>query len=378
MSAGIFSALHLPVDAVPDITNTQVQVNTAVPGLAPEETEKLVTYPLELALAGIQGVEEFRSLTKSGLSQLTLVFRDGTDIFRARQLVSERLVQVELPAGLSPEMSPISTGLGEILYYTLDYQKEASQRNQSRERQLMDLRDAHEYIVKPFLRTIPGVAEVNSSGGYERQLVILPKPAALMNAGLTFGELADIIAKNVDNAGGGVIERGIDRVLIRSVTKVASVQDIAQLPVKFAAGVEPIRVKDLAEVGIGSNVRTGCAVENGEEAVLGTVMMLVGENSRIISKRVEEKLQELQKKLPEGLVIRIQYARSEVVDRTIETVQHNLFEGAILVIAVLLMLLGNWRAALIVALAIPLSFLFALIGMTFGGCLLYTSPSPRD
>lgn len=367
MAAGVFSALHLPVDAVPDITNTQVQVNTAVPGLAPEETEKLVTYPLELALAGIQGVEEFRSLTKSGLSQITLVFRDSTDIFRARQLVSERLVQVELPEGLNPEMSPISTGLGEILYYTLDYTPEAAQRAQPRERQLMDLRDAHEYIVKPFLRTIPGVAEVNSSGGYERQLVILPKPESLMNAGITFSELADIIAKNVDNAGGGVMDRGVDRVLIRGVTKVASSQDIAQLPVKFAAGVEPLRVKDLAEVGIGSNVRTGCAVENGEEAVLGTVMMLVGENSRIISKRVEEKLEELQKKLPEGLVIRIQYARSEVVDRTIETVQHNLFEGAILVIVVLLILLGNWRAALIVALAIPLSFLFALIGMTFGG-----------
>ncbi|MFN7563279.1 MAG: efflux RND transporter permease subunit, partial [Prosthecobacter sp.] len=367
LGAGIFSAMHLPVDAVPDITNTQVQINTAVAGLAPEETEKLVTYPLELALAGIQGVEEFRSLTKSGLSQVTLVFRDGFDIFRARQLVSERLVQVELPAGMTPQMSPISTGLGEILYYTLDYKKEAPQRKQPRERQLMDLRDAHDYIVKPFLRTVPGVAEVNSSGGYERQLVILPKPESLANAGMTFGELAEIIGQNVDNAGGGVIERGDDRVLIRGVSKVASSEDIANLPVKFAAGIEPLRVKDLAEVGIGSNVRTGCAVENGEEAVLGTVMMLVGENSRIISKRVEAKLDELQAKLPAGLEIRIQYARSEVVDRTIDTVKHNLFEGAILVVVVLLLLLGNWRAALIVALAIPLSFLFALIGMTFGG-----------
>lgn len=367
LGAGIFSALHLPVDAVPDITNTQVQINTAVAGLAPEETEKLVTYPLELALAGIQGVEGFRSLTKSGLSQVTLVFRDGFDIFRARQLVSERLVQVELPPGMSPQMSPISTGLGEILYYTLDFEKDAPQRQQPRERQLMDLRDAHDYIVKPFLRTVPGVAEVNSSGGYERQLVILPKPQALTNAGITFGELAEIIGMNVDNAGGGVIERGEDRVLIRGVSKVASAEDIASLPVKFAAGVEPLRVKDLAEVGIGSNVRTGCAVENGEEAVLGTVMMLVGENSRIISKRVEEKLGDLQRKLPAGLAIRIQYARSEVVDRTIDTVKHNLLEGAVLVVVVLLLLLGNWRAALIVAMAIPLSFLFALIGMTFGG-----------
>jgi cobalt-zinc-cadmium resistance protein CzcA len=367
LGAGVFSALHLPVDAVPDITNTQVQVNTAVAGLAPEETEKLVTYPLELALAGIQGVEEFRSLTKSGLSQVTLVFRDGTDIFRARQLVSERLVQVDLPAGMNPQMSPISTGLGEILYYTLDFTKDSARRKEPRERQLMDLRDVHDYVVKPFLRTVPGVAEVNSSGGYERQLVILPKPEALTGAGMTFGELAEIIGMNVDNAGGGVIERGADRVLIRGVSKVASAEDIANLPVKFAAAVEPIRVKDLAEVGVGSNVRTGCAVENGEEAVLGTVMMLVGENSRIISKRVEAKLAELQNKLPPGMEIRTQYARSEVVDRTVDTVKHNLFEGAVLVVVVLLLLLGNWRAALIVAMAIPLSFLFALIGMTFGG-----------
>ncbi|MBV6501693.1 MAG: Cobalt-zinc-cadmium resistance protein CzcA [Prosthecobacter sp.] len=367
LGAGVFSALHLPVDAVPDITNTQVQVNTAVAGLAPEETEKLVTYPLELALAGIQGVEEFRSLTKSGLSQVTLVFRDGTDIFRARQLVSERLVQVDLPPGMNPQMSPISTGLGEILYYTLDFKKDAAARREPRERQLMDLRDVHDYVVKPFLRTVPGVAEVNSSGGYERQLVILPKPEALTRAGMTFGELAEIIGMNVDNAGGGVIERGADRVLIRGVSKVSSAEDIANLPVKFAAAVEPLRVKDLAEVGIGSNVRTGCAVENGEEAVLGTVMMLVGENSRIISKRVEAKLAELQNKLPPGMEIRTQYARSEVVDRTVDTVKHNLFEGAVLVVVVLLLLLGNWRAALIVAMAIPLSFLFALIGMTFGG-----------
>lgn len=365
--AGLFSAMNLPVDAVPDITNTQVQINTAVLALAPEETEKLVTYPLELALAGIQGVEEFRSLTKSGLSQVTLVFKDGTDIYRARQLVSERLLQVELPSGLQPQMSPISTGLGEILYYTLDYTKDAPQRKLPREQQLMDLRDAHDYIVKPFLRTVPGVAEINSSGGYERQLVIQPKPDALRNAGMTFGELADIIGENVDNAGGGVVERNGDRVLIRAVSKVASAEDISNLAVKFAAAAEPLKVKDLAEVAIGSNVRTGCAVENGEEAVLGTVMMLVGENSRVISKRVEEKLGDLQKKLPAGLELRIQYARSSVVDRTIQTVEHNLFEGAILVVVVLLMLLGNWRAALIVALAIPLAFLFALIGMTFGG-----------
>lgn len=365
--AGVFSALHLPVDAVPDITNTQVQINTAVPALAPEETEKLVTYPLEMAMSGIAGVQEFRSLTKSGLSQLTLVFNDGVDVFRARQLVSERLDSVDLPEGLNPQMSPISTGLGEIVYYTLDYKADAPERKQDRRTQLMELHDVHEFFVKPYLRSTQGVAEVNTTGGYERQLVIQPKPEALRDAGMTFGELATIIGENVNNAGGGIIERGEDRVLIRGVSKVMTLDDIANLPVKFAAAAQPLKVKDLAEVGIGTDVRTGAAVENGEEAVMGTIMMLMGENSRVVAKRAEARIGDLQKRLPKEMELRIQYTRSEVVDRTIGTVQHNLFEGAALVVAVLLFLLGNWRAALIVASAIPLAFLFALIGMTYGG-----------
>lgn len=365
--AGVFSAMHLPVDAVPDITNTQVQINTAVPALAPEETEKLVTYPLEMAMSGIAGVQEFRSLTKSGLSQLTLVFSDGVDVFRARQLVSERLDSVDLPEGLNPQMSPISTGLGEIVYYTLDYKVDAPERKQDRRTQLMELHDVHEFFVKPYLRSTQGVAEVNTTGGYSRQLAIQPKPEALRDAGMTFGELATIIGENVNNAGGGIIERGEDRVLIRGVSKVMTLEDIASLPVKFAAAAQPLKVKDLAEVGIGTDVRTGAAVENGEEAVMGTIMMLMGENSRVVAKRAEARIADLQKRLPKGMELRIQYTRSEVVDRTIGTVQHNLFEGAALVVAVLLFLLGNWRAALIVASAIPLAFLFALIGMTYGG-----------
>lgn len=367
LCAGVFSAFHLPVDAVPDITNTQVQINTPVPGLAPEETEKIVTYPMEQVLAGIQGVVQFRSITKPGLSQITLVFQDGFDVFKARQLVNERLEHVELPSNLLPKMSPMSTGLGEIVYYTLDYKKDAPQRAQPRERQLMDLRDTQEWVVKPFLRAVPGVAEINCSGGYEKQLVVLPRPEAMRNAGMTLAELAVIIGQNVENTGGGVIDRGSERVLIRGVSKVTSVDEIANLPVKFAGAAKPLTVKDLAVVEIGSKVRTGCAVENGEEAVLGTVMMLVGENSRIVSKRVEEKIAELQDKLPAGQEIRIQYARSVVVDGTIDTVKRNLFGGAVLVIAVLLLLLGNVRAALIVTSAIPLAFFFALIGMTFGG-----------
>ena len=367
LCAGAWSAYHLPVDAVPDITNTQVQINTAVPALAPEEAEKLVTYPMELQMAGIQGVTEFRSLTKSGLSQITLVFKDGTDIYRARQLVDERLDHSNIPDGLVPKMSPITTGLGEIVYYTLDYKPDAPERKTPRKDQLMELRDVHDYVVKPYLRMVHGVAEINSSGGYERQLVIQPKPDSLKRAGMTFAELADVIGQNVANAGGGSIIRENQRVLIRSVSKVTNLDEIANLPVKFAAAAEPLKVKDLAEVSIGHDVRTGCAVENGEEAVLGTVMMLVGENSRLISKRVEASIADLQGKLPKGMEIRIQYARSEVVDRTIDTVEDNLFAGAVLVTAVLFLLLGNWQAALIVATAIPLSFCFALIGMTFGG-----------
>ena len=366
-AAGLVAAFHLPVDAVPDITNTQVQINTAVPGLAPEETEKLVTYEVERVMLGIQGVQEFRSLTKSGLSQVTLVFQDGFDLFRARQLVSERLDQVEHSKEHVPRMSPISTGLGEIVYYTLDYKKDASQRKLPREQQLMNLRDEHDYYVKRFLRSVPGVAEVNSSGGYQRQIVIMPRPDALRKAGITFKELSEVIGLNVENAGGGVIDRGPDRVLVRGVSKVTTTEEIANLPVKFAAAAEPLKVKDLAEVGIGSNTRTGCAVENGEEAVLGTVMMLVGENSRIVSKRVEQKIRELQSKLPAGMELRIQYARSAVVDSTISTVKTSLFEGAVFVAVVLLLLLGNWRAAIIVACAIPLALMFALIGMAFGG-----------
>jgi len=367
LATGVFSAFHLPVDAVPDITNTQVQINTPVPGLAPEETEKIVTYPMEQVLAGIQGVVLFRSVTKPGLSQITLVFQDGFDVYRARQLVNERLEDVELPSNLMPKMSPMSTGLGEIVYYTLDYKKDAPQRALPREEQLMNLRDTQEWIVKPFLRGVPGVAEVNCSGGYEKQLVVLPRPDALRDAGLTFGELAGIIGQNVENTGGGVIDRGADRMLIRGVSKVTSVEEIANLPVKFAGAARPLTVKDLAEVSIGSKVRTGCAVENGEETVLGTVMMLVGENSRLVSKRVEGKIAELQARLPAGQEARLQYVRSVVVDGTIATVKKNLSGGAVLVIVVLLLLLGNWRAALIVASAIPLAFFFALIGMTFGG-----------
>ncbi|MDA0577651.1 MAG: CusA/CzcA family heavy metal efflux RND transporter [Verrucomicrobia bacterium] len=363
--AGLWAALRLPIDAVPDITNVQVQVNTEVPSLAPEEIEKLVTFPIEIELSGVPGMLELRSLSKFGLSQVTLVFKDGTDIYRARQLVSERLQNAvdELPAGLTPKLAPISTGLGEIFYYAVEYRADAANKPATRHAQLMELSQLQDFVIKPKLRAVPGVAEVNTSGGYEKQIVVMPAPEKLFSAGVTFAEIADIIGENVDNTGGGAIQVGGEQVVIRAAGRVQTAEEIANLPIRFRAGVEPLRVRDLAEVGIGSSVRTGASTWNGEECVLGSALMLAGENSRIVARRVAEMLEALGAQLPPGVVVRTGYDRTELVDRTIATVEKNLTEGAVLVVVVLLLLLGNVRAALIVSLAIPLSFLFAMFGM---------------
>lgn len=362
---GLWSANNLPIDAVPDITSPQVQINTEVPALAPEETEKAVTIPLEMEMSGIQGVQEMRSLTKFGLSQVTLIFSDHSDIYRDRQLVAERLQTAasRLPPGLTPQLAPISTGLGEIYYYTLAYRRDATNRPPDRLEELRELREIHEFVVKPMLRTTPGIAEINVNGGYERQLVIQPRPEDLAKAGLTFADLAAIVAANVENTGGGVIHSGDDQLMVRSVARVSTTAEIAGLPIKFASGVKPLLVGDVADVAIGSAFRTGAATENGEEAVLGTAMMLAGQNSRTVAKRFKERIEEIATRLPPGIEIRTQYDRADLVDATIATVRKNLFEGAILVVVVLLGMLGNWRAALIVAAAIPLSFLWALTGM---------------
>ena len=366
--AGVLAALRLPIDAVPDITNVQVQINTEVPALAPEEIEKLVTFPLETELSGVPGMDEVRSLTRFGLSQITLIFKDGTDIYRARQLVGERLrgVAEKIPPGLDPELAPITTGLSEIYQYVVDYGPDTTNKPPSRREQLMELKLIQDYTIKPMLRTVPGVAEVNAMGGYEKQVVVMPKPEKLREANVSFEELARVVGENVENAGGGVVNQGREQVIVRAVGRVQTMEEIAELPVKFGAGVKPLLVKDVADVGIGSKARTGAAVENGEEAVIGMAMMLAGENSRVVAKRVGERLKEVQARLPAGVVVRTVYDRSQLVDRTIGTVTRNLFEGAVLVVAVLLALLGNWRAALIVALAIPLSFLFAITGMVEG------------
>src|SRR5580704_17537004 len=348
--AGIWSAVQLPIDAVPDITGVQVQINAQVPALAAEESELLVTRPLEIAMDGLPGVEEMRSLTKFGLSQITLMFRDGTDIYRARQLVSERLQSTldQLPRGASPKLAPISSGLGEILYYSVNY-KPGAKKPESRIEQLEELTELQEYTIKPLLRTVPGVADVNQSGGYERQLVIQPKPQTLTAAGMTFSDLANVIAANVENTGGGVIQRGVNQLSIRAVSRANTLDELAKLPVKFAAGVEPLKVKDLADVSYGTRLRTGAATLDAEEAVIGTTMMLAGQNTRDVADRVKARIVEIQKQLPDNVEIRTQYDRSILINKTIRTVEDNLVKGAIFVIAVLFLLLGNWRAALIVA-----------------------------
>ena len=368
IGVGLWSAARLPVDAVPDITNVQVQINTEVSALAPEEIEKLVTLPLETELSGVPGLVEMRSLTKFGLSQVTCIFADGTDIYRVRQLVAERLQNAagELPSGVAPQLAPISTGLGEIYYYTVDYTPDATNKPAARREQLMALKLAQEFTIKPLLRTVPGLAEVNAIGGYEKQIVIEPKFDKLRDANLSFSELADVIRENVGNAGGGTVSRESEQVVIRGLGRVQTLAEIAGLPVKFAGGVEPLLVRDVADVAVGTHFRTGAGIYDGEEAVVGTAMMLAGENSRLVALRVKERLAEIQPKLPAGMVIRPLYDRSDLVDRTIHTVGKNLFEGAILVVVILLAFLGNWRAALIVALAIPLSFLFAMTGMVQG------------
>ncbi len=360
--------MRLPIDAVPDITNIQVQVNTSVPALAPEEIEKLVTFPIENEMAGIPGLTELRSLSKFGLSQVTLVFKEGTDIYRSRQLVSERLQTVmdEIPPGLTPKLAPISTGLGEIFYYVVEYAPDAPNKPSTRDAQLMELKLLHDFLIKPRLRSTPGLAEVNSSGGYEKQIVIQANPDKLKSVGMSFSEIAASIGENVENAGGSVIQIGGEQVAVRAAGRVQTLAEIEQLPLKFGARATPLRVKDVADVVIGKAVRNGTSTYNGEECVLGSALMLAGENSRLVAKAVAEKLKELETKLPKGVKIIPVYDRTKLVDRTIHTVESSLFEGAILVVAVLLLMLGNWRAAIIVALAIPLSMLFAITGMLQG------------
>ena len=365
IGVGVGSALRLPIDAVPDITSPQVLVNTGVPALAPEEIEKLVTFPLESQMAGLPGMVELRSLSKFGLSQIRMTFEDSVDLYRTRQLVSERLQGAAeiLPAGLQPRLAPISTALGEIFYYTVEFTSNATNKPASRKEQLMALKQIQEYVISPWLRATPGVAEVNTSGGYERQIVVMPDTARLASVGMTIEELARKIGGNTRNVGGGLIEIGGEQVVIRANGRVSTIEEIARLPLKFAGSAKPLLVEEVAQVGIGSRFRTGASTINADEGLVGGALMLAGGNSRIVAGDVADKLAKIQAKLPPGVEVRPLYNRSDLVNRTLHTVEANLFEGALLVVVVLFALLGNLRAAFIVALAIPLSMLFAMTGM---------------
>ena len=360
---GVFSYQKLPIDAVPDITNVQVQINTSAPGYSPLETEQRVTFPVETVMAGLPRLQQVRSLSRYGLSQVTVIFEDGTDIYFARQLVNERLqgAKDRLPPGVTPVMGPISTGLGEIYLWTVEA-REGAKKPDGTPYTPTDLREIQDWIIKPQLRTVPGVTEINSIGGFAKEYQVAPIPARLSSYGLTLQDVVAALERNNANVGAGYIERRGEQYLIRAPGQVRSIEDIRNVILSNVDGV-PIRIRDVAEVGIGRELRTGAATENGREVVLGTVFMLIGENSRTVAQAAAKKLEEINRTLPEGVVAVPVYDRTVLVDKAIDTVKKNLTEGALLVIAILFLFLGNIRAALITALVIPLSMLFTFTGM---------------
>ncbi len=361
--AGVFSYQRLPIDAVPDITNVQVQINTNVPGYSPLEAEQRVTFPIESAMSGLPGLEQTRSMSRYGLSQVTVIFKDGTDIYFARQLVNERIGQAKekLPAGINPEMGPISTGLGEIYLWTVEASPDARKPDNTPYTPT-DLREIQDWIIKPQLRSVPGVTEINTIGGFAKEYQVAPDPARLIAYGLTFADVVRALERNNANVGAGYIERRGEQYLIRAPAQVQNTDDIGNVVLNNVNGV-PVRVRDVAEVSIGRELRTGAATENGREVVLGTVFMLIGENSRTVSRAVSAKMTAINKSLPAGVSAIPVYDRTVLVEKAIATVKKNLLEGAALVIAILFLFLGNLRAALITAMVIPLAMLMTFSGM---------------
>ena len=367
VAIGVWSFTKLPIDATPDITNVQVQINTEAAGYSPLESEQRVTFTIETALAGLPGLDYTRSISRYGLSQVTVVFHDGTDLYFARQQVAERIQQVksQLPAGLEPEMGPIATGMGEIFMYTVDAKPDARKKDGTPWTST-DLRTLQDWVVRPQLRNTPGVTEVNTIGGFARQIHITPDPAKLVALGFTLHDVVAAVAANNRNVGAGYIERNGQQFLVRAPGQVADLDAIRDIVLDRRDGV-PIRVRDVAQVGEGPELRNGAATQNGREVVLGTVFMLIGANSREVAQASAAKLAEANKSLPAGVSANPVYDRTALVDRTIKTVAKNLVEGALLVIVVLFLLLGNIRAALITAAVIPLAMLFTLTGMVRGG-----------
>ena len=360
---GVFSYQKLPIDAVPDITNVQVQINTQAPGYSPLETEQRVTYPIETVMAGLPNLEQTRSLSRYGLSQVTVIFKDGTDIYFARQLVNERIQEArdKMPTGITPALGPISTGLGEIYLWTVEA-KDGAKKPDGSPYTPTDLREIQDWVIKPQLRNVPGVTEINSIGGFAKEYQVAPLPERLAAYGLTLPEIVNALERNNANVGAGYIEKRGEQYLIRAPGQVRGIEDIREVIVGTAKG-QPIRIKDVAEVGLGRELRTGAATDNGREVVLGTVFMLIGQNSRTVSQAVDKKMLEINRSLPEGVHAVTVYDRTTLVDKAISTVKKNLLEGAVLVIVILFMFLGNIRAALITALIIPLSMLFTFTGM---------------
>ena len=360
---GIYNYRRLPIDAVPDITNVQVQINTAAPGYSPFEVEQRITVPIESAMAGIPQLDHTRSLSRYGLSQVTVVFDDGTDIYFARQLINERLQEAKgrLPEELEPSMGPIATGLGEIFLWTVEARPGATKEDGTSYTEA-DLRTVQDWIIRPQLRNLEGVADVNSIGGYVKQYHVTPMPDRLVAYGVTFDDILQALQRNNANVGAGYVERGGEQYLVRVPGQVKTLEEVRQIVVATTGGT-PIRIADVANVGDGRELRTGAATNNGREVVLGTVFMLMGENSRTVARRVATQMKEVNRTLPPGVEAKTVYDRTNLVDATIETVTTNLFEGAILVIAVLFLFLGNIRAALLTALVIPLSMLLTISGM---------------
>lgn len=352
--AGVISLRHLDIDAFPDTTPVQVQINTVAPALSPEEVERQITFPIEQAISGLPGLEQLRSISKFGLSQVVVIFEDGTDIYFARQLINERLATVELAQGIGrPKMGPVATGLGEVFHYIVTGQGT----------DITELRTIHDWVIKPPMKTVRGTAEVNSWGGYEKQYQVRINPDKLIKHGLTFGEVVEAVQKNNFNVGGGNISQASGMLLVQGLGRTTNIDQIRQIVVTAQDGV-PIRVVDVAEVVIGHEIRRGAVTANGQgEVVLGLGFMLMGENSHEVTWAMKDKLKSLEESLPRNVQVKPVYDRTELVDYVIDTVRKNLFEGGLLVVAVLFAFLGNVRAAIIVALAIPLSMLFAFSGM---------------
>ncbi|MCC2639450.1 MAG: CusA/CzcA family heavy metal efflux transporter, partial [Moraxellaceae bacterium] len=384
---GIYSLQQLPIDAVPDITNNQVQINTELPGLSPEDMEKQVTFPIESALAGVPGLESTRSLTRNGFSQVTVIFRDDVDIYFARNQVTERLSEVKetLPTGAAPRMGAISTGLGEVYMWAVRFshpggkgatiqdgepgwQSDGSYLTPEGEllrtevAQLAYLRTVQDWIIRPQIKGLPGVAGVDAIGGFEKQYHVQPDPLKLRAYGLGINDLAEALERANQSRGAGFIEQRGEAYLVRADGRLKSVQDIASAVVVTRNGT-PVYVRDIAQVDIGEELRTGSATENGHEVVVGTALMRIGENSRTVAIGVDEKMEEVRRSLPPSIEAQTVLNRSKLVNATVATVVKNLSEGAVLVVIVLFVLLGNIRAALITAAVIPLTVLLMSTGM---------------